>query len=206
MAVIHAATLAPPKLDLLGTWLRSRAWAADIICLRTVGSYRFDDPDGQVGIETFFLDTGSGTVLHVPVTYRGAPLPGADEHLLGTMDHSVLGTRWVYDGCGDPVWAAVTARVILTGAAQAPELIDDGSGGRTERTPTASVEGSGTGADLAPVIGARPHDEPGYTVVTTGGPVLVVARIVGTLLNGVGQTLTARWESAGPVVVAGLRL
>ena len=40
----------------------------------------------------------------MPVTYRDAPLPGADAWLIGTMDHSVLGKRWVYDGVGDPVY------------------------------------------------------------------------------------------------------
>ena len=46
-----------------------------------------------------------GSVLHVPVTYRAAPVAGADEHLIGTMEHSVLGRRWAYDGCADPVFA-----------------------------------------------------------------------------------------------------
>ena len=38
-------------------------------------------------------------------------LDSTDEYLIGTTEHSVLGKRWVYDGCADPV--AVSA--ILTG-------------------------------------------------------------------------------------------
>ena len=38
--------------------------------------------------------------------YRGAPLPGADEGLIGTSEHGVLGTRWFYDAAHDPVAVA----------------------------------------------------------------------------------------------------
>lgn len=36
----------------------------------------------------------------------------------------VLDTRWVYDGCADPVWASTLATAILTGGTQAEDLID----------------------------------------------------------------------------------
>jgi hypothetical protein len=206
MAHIHRATLTPSKLELLSPWLRSRAWADGVSNARNAGAYRFDDPEGQVGIETFLLADESGTLLHVPATYRSEPLPGADEHLIGTLEHSVLGTRWVYDGCGDPVWAAVLTRVILTGGEHAAEMVDDGAGGLVQRTPTATALGSGSpGTEVPPVAGAQPHDEAGYTVVTTGGPVLVVARVVGKELTGVTQTLTVRWGDAEPAVLAGIR-
>jgi hypothetical protein len=206
MALIHKATLTPSKIELLTPWLRSRPWAEGVSGVRNAGAYRFDDPEGQVGIETFLLAADNGTVLHVPVTYRAEPLPGADEHLIGTTEHSVLGTRWVYDGCGDPVWASVLAGVILTGGSQASEMVDDGEGGVVERPPTATAVGSGTaGTEVPPVVGAQPHDETGYTVVTTGGPVLVVARVVGNELTGITRTLTVRWSDSAPVVVAGVR-
>ncbi|WP_432526090.1 maltokinase N-terminal cap-like domain-containing protein [Kineococcus mangrovi] len=38
-----------------------------------LGSYRFDDPDGEVGTETHLLATADGQVLQVPLTCRGAP-------------------------------------------------------------------------------------------------------------------------------------
>lgn len=52
-------------------------------------------------MESFLLGTADGRVLHVPLTYRGAPHPDAD--LITTMHHTVLGDRWVYDGCTDPI-------------------------------------------------------------------------------------------------------
>lgn len=55
----------------------------------------------------------------MPLTYRGAPLPGAEPWLVGTMEHSVLGRRWVYDGCGDPVHVAALVATILAGGIQA---------------------------------------------------------------------------------------
>lgn len=206
MAQIHKATLTPSKIEVLTPWLRSRSWADGVAGVSSLGAYRFDDPLGQVGIETFLLEADNGTVLHVPVTYRAEPLSGADEHLIGTTEHSVLGTRWIYDGCGDPVWASVLTTVILTGGEQAAEMVDDGQGVVVERTPTATAVGSGTpDAEVPTVAGAQPHDEAGYTVVTTGGPVLVVARVVGKELTGASQTLTARWAGAEPVIVAGVR-
>jgi hypothetical protein len=70
-------------------------------------------------METLLLSTADGVLLQVPLTYRGAPVPGGDEHLLGTSEHGVLGTRWIYDGCADPVFAGALATTILTGRAQA---------------------------------------------------------------------------------------
>lgn len=61
-------------------------------CFRIpVGTYRFDDPDGEVGIETHVLRTADGQVIQVPVTYRDAPLEGAASLLITTTQHSILG-------------------------------------------------------------------------------------------------------------------
>ncbi len=62
-----------------------------------------------MGVETLLVRVGEGPVLQVPLTYRGAPLPGGESALVGTMEHSVLGPRWVYDGTGDPVYVATLA-------------------------------------------------------------------------------------------------
>ncbi|MGC4856177.1 maltokinase N-terminal cap-like domain-containing protein [Micromonospora sp. DT4] len=70
------------------------------------GAYRFDDPAGEVGIETMLVAAADGPVHQVPLTYRAAPLDDVDEWLVGTTEHSALGRRWVYDGCADPVYAA----------------------------------------------------------------------------------------------------
>ena len=95
MGLVHyTATVKPSKKDLAAAWLPSRGWAPEGP-IEKVGEYRFDDPEGEVGVETILWRTEDGTVLQVPFTYRAAPLPGADEHLVGTTDHSVLGKRWV---------------------------------------------------------------------------------------------------------------
>jgi hypothetical protein len=151
-----------------------------------VGAYRFDDPAGEVGIETHLLRTGDGAVLQVPLTYRGAPLAGAERHLVGTMEHSYLGRRWVYDGCGDPVYRATLATVIRTGGRGAEEWVET-DGTAVRREPTAQVAGSGM---------------PGAPVEVADAPVVV--RIVGRAESPDGAgTLTGTWSGqAEPALLA----
>lgn len=112
MAEIHDATLSPTKLDLLEEWMGGQRWYAakgQRPRLRRLAAWRLDDPEGEVGVETLVVadDSGPETVVYqVPLTYRGEPLGSADHALVGTMDHSVLGRRWVYDAPHDPVYAA----------------------------------------------------------------------------------------------------
>src|SRR5262245_6582171 len=143
MGLVHyTATLSPTKQELVEGWLPSRSWGRGGT-LEKVAEYRFDDPEGEVGVETILWRTGDGTVLQVPFTYRAAPLEGADEHLVGTSDHSVLGKRWVYDGCADPVWAATLTTAILTGGTQAQMVIEK-DGQRIDVPPRIRVHGSGS--------------------------------------------------------------
>jgi hypothetical protein len=82
-----------------------------------IGAFRFEDPAGEVGIETHLLT--DGTVLYqLPMTYRGAALAGAG--LIATAEHSVLGPRWIYDGVTDPVWVAQLLQLIADEAVTAP--------------------------------------------------------------------------------------
>src|SRR5690349_21374341 len=98
MALLHKATVTPTKLELLAGWLPGRRWHQSASGeLERVAAFRFDDPAGAVGIETMLVRFGDGPVHHVPLTYRDAPLPGCDNWLIGTAEHSVLGKRWVYD-------------------------------------------------------------------------------------------------------------
>ena len=122
MAIIYRATLRPSKLELVAGWAPGRRWGAAAAGaeLEQVAAYRFDDPAGEVGTETLVLRAGD-TLLHVPLTYRGAPVPEQEEHLVGTTEHSVLGRRWCYDACADPVYVAALVAVVLTGAPQAEE-------------------------------------------------------------------------------------
>ena len=99
MAIIYRAELSPSKADILHDFLSSRSWG-ETGELELLGAYRFDDPEGEVGVECHLVRAGE-TIYHLPLTYRPAPLEGAEQQLLGTMQHSVLGERYVYDGLGD---------------------------------------------------------------------------------------------------------
>ncbi len=209
MALIHRAILQPTKLELLTAWLPSQAWAAAAAAgpdaVEQVGSYRFDDPAGEVGLEAHLVECADGTVLHVPLTSRGAPLDGADDALVGTMEHSVLGRRWVYDGCADPVWVAALARAVLAGVPQAEELVDHGDT-LVPREPTARVTGTGDEPDpvLDEVAPLSPADDGPATVVRAGDLELVVVREVGT--GAIGEhVLTGTWTTGGPATLAAVR-
>lgn len=178
MALVYQADIRPTKLELLSAWLPTQAWSArlgggDLV---RVAACRFDDPAGEVGIETMLVRAGDGPVLHTPLTYRGAPLAGAERFLLGTTEHSVLGTRWVYDACGDPVYAAVLARTIATGGGEAEEYVQT-DGQPVRRAPIMTVRGSGTAAADPPGIGDVVRvDDGDPTVIVTGSGSLTVLR------------------------------
>lgn len=119
MAIIHSTTLVPGKLDLLRDWLPAQNWYARIGAglpeLSRAGGFRLDDPDGDVGIEFMIVldhKVGDAAAYLVPMTYRGSPLAGAQDALIGTTEHGVLGTRWIYDGARDPVLLAQLGELI----------------------------------------------------------------------------------------------
>lgn len=123
MARIHpGATLTPHFRDFLPPWVARQPWYAGTgtPALSPVGYFRFEDPAGEAGIETHL--TADGPVLYqLPLTYRGAPLPGSPpQALAATTEHSVLGTRWIYDGEADPVWRSQLLQLIRTGGAADP--------------------------------------------------------------------------------------
>ncbi|HEY5455737.1 MAG TPA: hypothetical protein VIJ96_09730 [Acidothermaceae bacterium] len=205
MALLYDATLVPSKLELLTAWLPARSWFTGGAAIQRVGAYRFDDPAGEVGVETFLVSADGDTVFHVPLTYRNAALPGKHDFLLGTTEHSVLGTRWVYDGCADPVWASTVATAILTGGTQAEEFIDRGD--RLEpRSPLATVRGSGaSGTSVPEIVAVACFDQGATTVVRAGALEMVVARVVGAAVEA-PHTLTGNWAGHEPVVLAGARV
>lgn len=146
MALIYSTTLRPSKLELLASWLPTQDWFhGDASQLTSNGAYRFDDPDGEVGMEGHILTAGDDTVYHVPLTYRGAELAGADDYLVGTVEHGVLGTRWFYDATGDPVYRTALIHTIATGGREAAEFVSQTPDGETTpRESSAKVWGSGS--------------------------------------------------------------
>ncbi|HEX4057490.1 MAG TPA: hypothetical protein VHX87_04125 [Galbitalea sp.] len=151
MALLHHAELVPSKLELLAGWAPSQSWfGGDAKApFATVSSYRFDDPDGQVGIETLLIRAGDGPILQIPLTYRNEELPGAEKWFVGNMEHSVLGKRWAYDAVGDPVYLGRLAAATLGGGQQADQYFEE-EGKRVTRNPTAVVKGSGPAGFVAP--------------------------------------------------------
>jgi len=119
MALFHRATITPTKAELIAEWAPTQPWGPPSdVPVEVIGSYRFDDPDGRVGMETHLARAGD-SLLQVPLTYRDEPLEGADDALIGEMQHSVLGTRWVYDGLRDPRHVVMLAAVAMTGQGEA---------------------------------------------------------------------------------------
>jgi hypothetical protein len=168
VAIFHLATITPTKLELIAEWAPTRSWGPSASApIEAIGSYRFDDPDGRVGMEVHIVDAG-GELMQVPLTYRDEPLDGAEDAFITEMQHSVLGTRWVYDGLRDPQLVLMFAAVAMTGQGEAlgmavydgrwyiaPSNVRIQGGGWTqERVP---VDGFELGTDDA--AGAVLHNE-----------------------------------------------
>lgn len=198
MAVIHHTTLTPTKLELLAEWLPLRPWyrgTKDGTALVRAGGFRLDDPEGEVGIEFMVVTDASGdepVAYLVPLTYRGAPLAGAEDGLIGTLEHGVLGTRWVYDGLHDPVLLGqLLALLAGRAAAQAQSETD---------TPDPTVEVRAGGARV-PAEATGPGavtETAGATVVTVGPAALTLTRVLrpgpAAADDALGQVL-ARWTA-----------
>ncbi|TFD56593.1 hypothetical protein [Cryobacterium sp. Hh38] len=181
MALLYDAVLRPSKSELIAAWAPTQTWfVGDVGAeVERVASFRFDDPDGGVGIETILVRFGTGPLLQIPLTYRGAPLEGGENELVGIMSHSVLGDRWVYDATGDPVYLAAVAAAALTGAQQADQFTQ-GNGELIPVAPTATVRGSGTPGTPVPQ-GAATIDTvstAGTTIATAGALRVTVVRVL----------------------------
>ncbi|UPO78534.1 hypothetical protein [Arthrobacter sp. Helios] len=208
MARIYSAELRPGKMELISQWLPKASWFPEDgpVEAEPLGAYRFDDPAGQIGIETHLVRAGSHTV-QVPLTYRGAPLAGADDFLVGTMEHSVLGRRWVYDACGDPVYTQEFAAAVIDGRDQAPLYVEEDGVG-SELAPTVELVGSGM-PDGEELVEAPDH-EPGGWVTSTlrqGDWELSVVRLLD--LGGRAApppSLAALWKGQREPVVLGWAL
>ncbi|NYJ00244.1 hypothetical protein HNR19_000942 [Nocardioides thalensis] len=177
MATIYStATIKPTKTEIL-----------EQICggpVDVLGTYRFDDPDGEVGIEAFVV-AKDGATRHVVLTYRGAPLEGAESHLVTTMEHSELGDRWIYDGLADPVAVGCFRRALLREQTQASLELYDGDKQVAVREPSIRLS----------VLDGEPVDDLASLTIATdldAAPVDVV-----------GPRLQASWDG-GEAVVAGL--
>ncbi|BCJ38848.1 hypothetical protein Athai_63510 [Actinocatenispora thailandica] len=190
MSVIHHTTLVPTKVELLTGWLPKQPWyaaRADGPDLARVGGFRLDDPADAVGLEFMAVADGP-TTYFVPLSYRGAPLDGADDALLGTAEHGVLGRRWIYDGSRDPVLVAQLVALIQGDAEPQAQ--------RESNTPDPTVSAHPATAGPLTVSGFE-------TVDTASGTELRVATGGGTLTVRLNRVLSAApADESVPGVVA----
>ncbi|WP_024793367.1 CG0192-related protein [Tomitella biformata] len=204
MALIYDATLSLSKLEILQAWVPTQPWFNGAE-LTIVGAYRFDDPQDEVGMESHLVQS-ENRIYHVPLTYRGAPLEGAEASLITTMEHSVLGRRWVYDAVADPVYARALATSIRTGGRQA-DLEFATPVPDSARVVTTRVRGSGEPGTTVPRVDTVTCADDGpVTVITAGDQVLELIRAIDPARPAVGVHLAGTWPGQDqPAVLAALR-
>jgi hypothetical protein len=208
MAIFHRATITPTKAELVADWIPRQDWGpSSTEGMEVVGSYRFDDPEGRVGMETHLV-VAEGTLFQVPLTYRDAPLEDAAEGALITeMDHSVLGRRWVYDGLLDPRFVVMLAAVTMTGQGEALGMVV--YEGRWFVAPSeVRIQGGGWSTERVPVDGFELlSDTAAGSVLRNDGFELTLFRRP-TPVGGTRPplALTATWPAqADPVLLAAVR-
>jgi len=206
MAIIHEATMAPAKLELLASWLRGRSWylGGGVVPLLTkAGGFRLDDPEGKVGLEFMAVTDAGGdepVTYHVPLSYRGAPLTGAEGALIGTAEHGVLGKRWIYDGTRDPVLVGQLFALYLGEAEPQAQSISN----TVDPSVTRSITGR-VGESPAEFVDVA--DGPRSTDITVracaaAGPVMIrVNRVLRPnrpgLMAGTLGHVTGEWSAVG---------
>ncbi|MFE5941608.1 1,4-alpha-glucan branching protein [Streptomyces sp. NPDC056480] len=213
MAVVHKTTMQPTKLELLTEWLPTREWyAGGEARPERAGGFRLDDPAGEVGIEFMAVTDGEGdgaTTYLVPLTYRGAPLDGAEHALVGTSEHGVLGTRWIYDGAHDPVLAG-QLYALLAGRTQAQAQSLSDVPDLTVAVSPVTVEGAAAAADAELVRVTDGPDHTDVVVRTPGAPAPLTLRVrrvldAGTDLDpGAAGGVTAEWRLPDGTAVRGV--
>jgi len=197
MAVIHNTTLTPGKLELLAAWIPGQPWylgEGREPELAKAGGFRLDDPSGEVGIEFMAVTDASGpqpTTYLVPLSYRGAPLGGADKALIGTAEHGVTGRRWIYDGIHDPVLVAQLLALLLGETAAQHQNVSDVA----DPSVTSTFTGSGLSARTAPTAVTNGPQATDLLVPTATAPGSPTGR-AGHLTVRLNRILTADPDGA----------
>ena len=118
MAIFQIATNTPSKSSLISGWLGDQLWGGSAgEPIEVVGSFHLEDPDGEVGMQVHIV-ASAGSLFQIPLTYRAQRAAGMEGAYIGPMEHSVLGTRHVYDGFGDEQFVSVLAGVAASGYGQ----------------------------------------------------------------------------------------
>ncbi len=214
MAIVHVAELTPSKLELIANWIPGQSWYAgpDPPTLNLVGAFRFDDPAGDVGVQVLLVREGvESAIYQVPLTYRSAPLAGAADALIGEMSHSVLGRRYAYDACHDPVFVSELVRAVLTGGTEVVEYRHAEGKEPTVVPATMHVRGSGEPAATVPAVGplnvTMEGGDGSVAVIRSGAIEVSVPRVLGHDLTVDGAAaLIGSWDDGESQRLATVRL
>ncbi len=208
IAQLYDTTIEPSKASVASDWITGQPWyRGSATTLQVIGSFRFVDPDGNIGIETLMLredgEAPQGPTYQVPLTYRGQPTNTAGE-LVGTVQHGVLGTRYVYDGAQDPAYLAELIRVVLTGDTQSelstgqkPDVTVRGSGSESARVVTVSSVRAGGDTDGDEILCRCEVDGVHRNLLLRLSRLLGETVLVGSPGGELAQTLDARWLEEG---------
>ena len=208
MAIVHpTASISPSKLEILQSWFGAQEWFDEDVTQLKSGrrfSYRFDDPAGEVGVESIVATVG-GRNFQLPLTYRAAELEGGDPFFLTHMDHTALGRRWIYFGLGDPVLVQQFVSAIVAGGRSVDMQFEhDGELQTVQTAVTAWGNGAGEPVD-AVTIDDVDRGGPVTTVHTSFG-VLSVPHILNNTLPDSDRSLHGTWDGLEEdVVLATLR-
>jgi len=144
-------------------------------------------------METILAFAGSA-IFQVPLTYRDRPLAGAESWLVGTMLHSVLGPRWVYDACADPTYLAALTASLMLDKPQAEQYLQ--VEGKLELlSHSVFVQSTGPKQDAIPkVTAATPRTTAADTAIETSKLHFLVVRRLELAERPVGRLmLTGTW-------------
>jgi hypothetical protein len=125
-------------------------------------------------------------------------LGGADASTL-----TMLGDRWIYDGCHDPVYVTALARAILTGGREA-DLYAATDAGLVLEPATTHVRGSGSWPSAStPALTAPVVSHNGTTTTIDAGVRLTLPRVIIATTPAANAALSGTWPGqATPVVLA----
>ncbi|NQX03898.1 phosphotransferase [Rathayibacter sp. VKM Ac-2856] len=204
------------SIDRAAAWVADQRWYASKGRrpeLEIRGEWRLERGDGDVVVHLVIDRAGSSPVLYqVPVTVRSAPVAGLEDALIESD-----GTRFVYDGPRDPLFARALFELIAEGGSSDAEGTLGGARAEGHRQPGASI-----GAFASSRILSGEQSNTSIIVQTTaedgsaGTPVIVkVFRAlhhgenpdvtVQSALNAAGSTLvppvignvTGEWDDRG---------
>lgn len=202
MGVFHHATITPTKAEVITEWLPTQPWGPPTdAAIEVFGSYRLDDTEDRVGMECHLVRS-NGTLFHVPLTYRDEPLEGAEAALITEMEHSKLGTRWVYDGFRDDRFVTMLAAVTMTGQGEALGM--GNFEGRWYIAPAnVRIEGGGWNLERVAVDGFELVSDDGTTVVFDNDRFRLTSHRKPHVGPRPAIGLTAIWDNQpDPVIVA----